>query len=62
MFWRTSKKMEPTNSNNWPRNGTLLKGTWEKDEKGDHWAHFENGFFLPLKQKGYTILFDMGPA
>lgn len=59
MFWRTKPEMNATSSaSDWPRNGTVLTGEW-KDVAGLRWAQFENGMWLPLEQKGVTILFDV---
>ena len=40
------------------RSGTVLKGVWET-HNGERWAKFDNGFYLPEKQKGFTILFEV---
>jgi len=62
MFWRTKPEMSATSSaSNWPRNGTMLVGSWET-HGGARWARLTNGFFLPEVQKGVKILFDEGPA
>lgn len=62
MFWRTKPEMNATsNASDWPRNGTVLAGTWET-HGGARWARLTNGYFLPEVQKGVKILFDQGPA
>ena len=44
--------------NDWPRNGTVLQGSWVTDAKGDRWAKFVNGMYLPEKQAGFVVLFE----
>jgi hypothetical protein len=62
MYWRTEPKMSSTsNDPNWPRNGQVHVGEWI-DSSGERWVKFSNNFWLPEKQKGFTILFDEGPA
>ena len=64
MYWRTKTEMNastPTSGaapDDWPRNGTVLKGSWLTLPNGERWVQFTNGFFLPEKQKGFTILFE----
>lgn len=64
MYWRTETKMAssvsssgPGKGDDWPRNGTILKGRWLSVD-GERWVQFENGLYLPEKQKGFTILFE----
>ena len=60
MFWRTKPEMDATSSDsNWPRNGAIHEGRWVVLPNEERWVHFENGFWLPEKQKGFTILFDI---
>ncbi len=59
MFWRTEPVMSKTSSAaNWPRNGEVHLGRWET-HAGEKWVKFDNGFYLPEKQKGFTILFEV---
>jgi len=60
MYWRTEMKMSATSSrSDWPRNGAVHKGSWESAADGSRWARFDNGMYLPEKQAGFTILFDV---
>jgi len=60
MFWRTTTEMASTsNSSDWPRNGAIHLGQWITLSSGERWVKFDNGFYLPEKQKGFTILFDV---
>ena len=60
MYYRKSENMSDTsNDPNWPRNGTILEGVWTTAQDGTRWARFTNGFYLPEKQKGFTILFEV---
>jgi hypothetical protein len=47
----------PGKGEDWPRNGTVLHGRW-LTVGADRWVQFENGLYLPEKQKGFTILFE----
>ena len=59
MFYRVKPEMSATsNDPNWPRNGTVLEGVWET-HGGERWVKFTNGYYLPEKQKGYTILTEV---
>ena len=63
MYWRTKTEMSastPTcaSPNDWPRNGTILQGSWLTLPNGERWAKFTNGMFLPEKQAGFVILFE----
>ena len=58
MFWRTKPVISATSSSgDWPRNGTVLMGRHSKEHAG--WVQFENGYWLPEKQAGFQILFDV---
>ena len=60
MYWRTKPEMNATsNDPNWPRNGAVFKGRYPAEHPG--WAVFENGFWLPVEQKGFKILHDVAP-
>lgn len=60
MFWRTKPEMGATSSDsNWPRNGAVHPGEWKTLPSGDRWVAFENGFWLPEKQRGYVILTEV---
>ena len=59
MYWRTAPQMSATsNVSTWPRNGEIHKGKWET-HAGERWVRFDNNFYLPEKQKGYTILTEV---
>jgi hypothetical protein len=64
MYWRTKPVMSastpssgPGKGDDWPRNGTVLKGVWLSVGE-ERWVQFENGLYLPEKQAGFTILFE----
>lgn len=64
MYWRTKTVMSastpssgPGKGDDWPRNGTILRGRWLQVEN-ERWVQFENGLYLPEKQKGFVILFE----
>jgi hypothetical protein len=64
MYWRTKTVMSastpssgPGKGDDWPRNGTVLRGKW-LSVGAERWVQFENGLFLPEKQAGFTILFE----
>ena len=60
MYWRTKLgDMNATSSVDWPRNGAVHEGSWTTLASGERWVVFANGHFLPEKQKGFTILFDV---
>lgn len=59
MFWRVAPEMGKTSSDpSWPRNGAVHKGKWET-HNGEKWVKFDNGFYLPEKQKGFVILTEV---
>ena len=58
MFWRTKPEMSASGGgSDWPRNGTVLKGTASSEHEG--WVQFDNGYWLPMKQHGKQILFKV---
>jgi hypothetical protein len=59
MYWRTKPAMDATSSDpSWPRNGAIHEGIWSV-HNGEKWVCFTNGFWLPEKQKGFTILTEV---
>jgi hypothetical protein len=55
----TPHKQNPNRrGDDWPRNGTILKGRWLTVGE-ERWVQFENGLYLPEKQAGFTILFEV---
>ena len=54
MFYRQSPKMNDfADDDNWPRNGTIVKGML--CEKNPGWVHLENGYWLPVMQHGNVV-------
>lgn len=55
MFWRSKPDMGATKSDpNWPRNGTVIEAREPAEHPG--WVVTANNDWLPIKQKGYTVV------
>ncbi|CAN0084357.1 unnamed protein product [Scytosiphon promiscuus] len=63
MFWRTKPEMSASTSgsDDWPRNGTLLKGWYVEEHPG--WVKIDHpsGYWMPVEQHGKAVMHEVAP-
>mmetsp|Transcript_80710 Transcript_80710/g.98885 ORF Transcript_80710/g.98885 Transcript_80710/m.98885 type:complete len:113 (+) Transcript_80710:36-374(+) len=52
MFWKTESGKNDVDQQNWPRNGSLLKGWYYNDKL----IKLDNGKYMIIKYQGKTIM------